>query len=124
MKDYLDRLIELSLDEDLGAAGDVTSNALVPPDAMGSGELVAKEQLVLAGLEAFARVFHYVDPEVQVEFLRQDGQEIKPKLLGPVISGPDVLSRAPAYQTPAWSVDTHNLGRGRRIGGRERRRSW
>jgi nicotinate-nucleotide pyrophosphorylase (carboxylating) len=87
LKDYLDRLIELSLDEDLGAAGDVTSNALVPPDAMGSGELLAKEQLVLAGLEAFSRVFHYVDPEVQVEFLRHDGQEIKPKVVAAKVSG-------------------------------------
>jgi nicotinate-nucleotide pyrophosphorylase (carboxylating) len=87
LKDYLDRLIELSLDEDLGAAGDVTSNALVPPDAMGTGELVAKEQLVLAGLEAFSRVFRYVDPEVQVEFLRQDGQEIKPKVVAAKVSG-------------------------------------
>jgi nicotinate-nucleotide pyrophosphorylase (carboxylating) len=87
LKDYLDRLIELALDEDLGAAGDVTSNALVPPDAMGSGELVAKEQLVLAGLEAFTRVFHYVDPEVQVEFLRRDGQEIKPKVAAAKVSG-------------------------------------
>ena len=76
MKDSLDRLIELALDEDLGAAGDVTSNALVPPDALGSGELLAKEQLVLAGLDAFARVFHYVDPEVTVEFLRKDGDRL------------------------------------------------
>jgi nicotinate-nucleotide pyrophosphorylase (carboxylating) len=87
LKDYLDRLIELSLDEDLGAAGDVTSNALVPPDAMGSGELVSKEQLVLAGLDAFSRVFRYVDPEVQVEFLRHDGQEIKPKVVAAKVSG-------------------------------------
>lgn len=87
MKDYLDRLIELALDEDLGAAGDVTSNALVPPDAMGSGELLAKEQLVLAGLEAFARVFHYVDREVRVEFLRRDGDELKPRVVAAKVSG-------------------------------------
>jgi nicotinate-nucleotide pyrophosphorylase (carboxylating) len=87
VKDYLDRLIELALDEDLGAAGDVTSNALVPPDALGSGELLAKEQLVLAGLEAFTRVFHYVDPEVQVELLRHDGEEIKPKVVAAKVSG-------------------------------------
>jgi len=87
VKDYLDRLIELALDEDLGAAGDVTSNALVSPDALGSGELLAKEQLVLAGLEAFGRVFHYVDPEVQVEFLRRDGEEIKPKVVAAKVSG-------------------------------------
>ncbi|WP_224360702.1 carboxylating nicotinate-nucleotide diphosphorylase [Hyalangium versicolor] len=87
MKDYVDRLIELALDEDLGAAGDVTSNALVPPDAMGAGELVAKEQLVLAGVEAFARVFHFVDPEVQVEFLQRDGQELKTKTVVAKVAG-------------------------------------
>lgn len=80
-QDYLDRLIDLALDEDLGAAGDVTSQALIPPDAEGSAELVAKEQLVLAGLEAFTRVFHKVDPDVEVELLRQDSQEIKPKVV-------------------------------------------
>ncbi|MCP3105139.1 carboxylating nicotinate-nucleotide diphosphorylase [Myxococcus sp. K15C18031901] len=78
-QDYLDRLIDLALDEDLGAAGDVTSQALIPPDAEGSAELVAKEQLVLAGLDAFIRVFHKVDPDVEVELVKQDGQEIKPK---------------------------------------------
>jgi nicotinate-nucleotide pyrophosphorylase (carboxylating) len=87
LKDYLDRLITLALDEDLGAAGDVTSIALVPPEAMGSGELVAKEQLIIAGLDAFARVFHHVDPEVQVEFLRRDGEEIKPKVVAAKVSG-------------------------------------
>ncbi|WP_224242909.1 carboxylating nicotinate-nucleotide diphosphorylase [Hyalangium gracile] len=75
------------MDEDLGAAGDVTSNALVPPDALGSGELVAKEQLVLAGLEAFTRVFHYVDPEVKVEHLQRDGTELKPKAVAAKVSG-------------------------------------
>lgn len=80
-QDYLDRLIDLALDEDLGAAGDVTSQALIPPDAEGSAELVAKEQLVLAGLDAFIRVFHKVDPDVEVELLRQDGQEVKPKVV-------------------------------------------
>nr|WP_225938056.1 carboxylating nicotinate-nucleotide diphosphorylase [Myxococcus sp. RHSTA-1-4] len=71
----------MSLDEDLGAAGDVTSQALIPPDAEGSAELVAKEQLVLAGLDAFIRTFHKVDPDVEVELLRRDGEEIKPKVV-------------------------------------------
>ncbi|MBU8897862.1 carboxylating nicotinate-nucleotide diphosphorylase [Corallococcus sp. H22C18031201] len=86
-QDYLDRLIDLSLDEDLGAAGDVTSLALVPADAEGSGELLAKEQLVLAGLEAFTRVFHKVDPRVEVEVLRRDGEEIKPKVVAARVHG-------------------------------------
>jgi nicotinate-nucleotide pyrophosphorylase (carboxylating) len=85
--DYLDRLIHLALDEDLGAAGDVTSNALVPPDALGSGELVAKEQMVLAGLGAFARVFQLVDPEAEVTLVRHDGDEVKPKTVTARVSG-------------------------------------
>lgn len=87
MKDYLDRLIQLALDEDLGAAGDVTSLALVPAEALGTGELVAKEQMIVAGLDAFARVFHHVDADVQVEFLRKDGEEIKPKVVAAKVSG-------------------------------------
>ncbi|SEL14557.1 nicotinate-nucleotide pyrophosphorylase [carboxylating] [Stigmatella aurantiaca] len=85
--DYLDRLIHLALDEDLGAAGDVTSNALVPPDALGSGELVAKEQMVLAGLGAFARVFQLVDPEAEVTLVRREGDEVKPKTVTARVSG-------------------------------------
>jgi nicotinate-nucleotide pyrophosphorylase (carboxylating) len=81
MDTFLDRLISLALEEDLGAAGDITTNALVPPEALGIAELIAKERLVLAGLDAFARVFYLVDPALQVEFLEREGQEIQPKAL-------------------------------------------
>jgi len=79
MDGYLDRLISLALEEDLGAAGDITTEALIPAEAMGSAELVAKERLVLAGLEAFARVFVRVDPAAQVELLKADGEEVEPR---------------------------------------------
>lgn len=78
---FLDRLISLALEEDLGAAGDITTEALVPADAQGSAELIAKERLVLAGLDTFARVFVRVDPDVKVELLARDGQEVQPKAL-------------------------------------------
>ena len=69
---YLDRLIDLALDEDLGAAGDVTSNALVRADAVGRGELWAKEPMVLSGLHAFARVFEKVDARCEVQTLADE----------------------------------------------------
>jgi nicotinate-nucleotide pyrophosphorylase (carboxylating) len=81
MDSFLDRLISLALEEDLGAAGDITTNALVPTDSLGIAELIAKERLVLAGLDAFARVFHLVDPSVHVEFLQREGQEVQSKAL-------------------------------------------
>ncbi len=77
--DHLDRLIALALDEDLGAAGDVTTRALVPPEARGRAELWVKEDLVLAGLDAFVRVFRHVDPEVEIELQARDGDFIKSK---------------------------------------------
>ena len=55
--DALDRLIDLALDEDLAPAGDVTTLALVPASARGRAELLAKERMVVAGTEAFGRVF-------------------------------------------------------------------
>jgi nicotinate-nucleotide pyrophosphorylase (carboxylating) len=81
MDRFLDRLITLALEEDLGAAGDITTEALVPVDAMGTAELIAKERLVLAGLDAFVRAFQHVDPDVEVELLSRDGQEVQSKAL-------------------------------------------
>ncbi len=77
--DHLDRLIALALDEDLGAAGDVTTRALVPPEARGRAELWVKEDLVLAGLDAFVRTFRHVDPQVEVELQARDGDFVRSK---------------------------------------------
>lgn len=70
---FLDRLIDLALDEDLSSAGDVTTGALVDPTVRGRGELWAKEQMVLSGLAAFARVFQRFDDTVTIEFEAVDG---------------------------------------------------
>lgn len=72
---YLDRLIDLAFDEDLGAAGDVTTDSLIHPAARGRGELWAKEEMVLSGLSAFARVFERFDPSVKIDFEAVDGDQ-------------------------------------------------
>ena len=74
--DALDRLIDLALDEDLGAAGDVTTAALVSPSAQGRAELLAKERLVFAGAEAFARVFQRLEASAAVAYRCEDGASI------------------------------------------------
>ncbi len=86
--DYVDRLIDLALDEDLGAAGDVTTLALVPPSAKGRATLLAKEEMVLSGLSAFERVFHRVDPSVQVRLAQHDGDLVVPRTEVAAIDGP------------------------------------
>jgi nicotinate-nucleotide pyrophosphorylase (carboxylating) len=85
--EFLDRLIDLALDEDLGPVGDVTTRALLGPDTTGKAELWAKEPLVLAGTAAFARVFQRVDPDVKVEFLAAEGQWLPKKVRVATLSG-------------------------------------
>ncbi|MFZ5444319.1 MAG: carboxylating nicotinate-nucleotide diphosphorylase [Myxococcota bacterium] len=88
MDSYLDRLIQLSLDEDLGSAGDVTTAALVPPTAKGRAELWAKEPMVLSGLGAFARTFELVDPAVKVKFEAKDGARTTKRQRVATLTGP------------------------------------
>jgi nicotinate-nucleotide pyrophosphorylase (carboxylating) len=85
---YVDRLIDLALDEDLGAAGDVTSQALVTAGSQGTAELWAKEPMVLSGLTAFARTFARVDPAVSVHLVKADGERTGAKDLVATLAGP------------------------------------
>lgn len=75
--DALDQLVRLALAEDLGA-GDVTSEALVPTSARGAAVAVAKGELVLAGVDAAARVFHFLDPTVVFVARHADGAALGP----------------------------------------------
>lgn len=75
--DFLDRLIDLALDEDLGAAGDITSRCLGLGRVRSRAQLWAKEEMVLAGLGAFARVFERVDARVEVKLRARDGDAIR-----------------------------------------------
>jgi len=86
--DFVDRLIDLALEEDLGAAGDVTTQALVPEEARGRAEIWAKEPLVLAGTRTFARVFTRLEPGAEVRFSEPEGARIGgPSVIGTVSAG-------------------------------------
>ncbi len=58
----IDRLIDLALEEDLGP-GDITTQAVIPPELQGEAHIRAKAGLTVAGLPVAARVFHKLDPE-------------------------------------------------------------
>ncbi len=72
----LDRLIALSLEEDLGSGGDVTTRALIAPSVLGRATLVAKAPIVVSGIGAFGRIFATVDPRIAVVAKIQDGQRV------------------------------------------------
>lgn len=69
-------IIANAIREDVGEA-DYSSLACIPPDAIGRAELMAKENGILAGVEFAKRVFNFVDPELKLEVLKQDGETIK-----------------------------------------------
>ena len=76
MMDFtVDPIIENALREDIGT-GDITTDTLIPADARGSGYVMAKEDLVPAGLAVTARVFHLLDPQAVFTALCRDGDRI------------------------------------------------
>jgi nicotinate-nucleotide pyrophosphorylase (carboxylating) len=72
----VDRIIENALDEDIGP-GDITTSAVVDPELRGEARLLAKEELILAGIEVFSRVFSVLDPGITVESQFHDGDVVR-----------------------------------------------
>ena len=83
----LDPVIKIALEEDLGP-GDLTTDAIVNPSAIGKGVLLARESLVLAGLPVFKRVFDLLSPDMAFEFHFQDGGAVPGGAKIGVVSGP------------------------------------
>jgi nicotinate-nucleotide pyrophosphorylase (carboxylating) len=73
----LDDFLRSALGEDLGRAGDLTTNAIVPIDRAGSAVLVARAAGTISGLAAAARVFALLDPAVNVDLVVADGATVR-----------------------------------------------
>lgn len=71
----IDKIIDSALEEDLGP-GDITTEALVDLSVKGEARLIAKEEIILAGIEVFSRVFSRLDPEIVVETKYRDGEAV------------------------------------------------
>ena len=65
-----------ALAEDLGVLGDLTSTALIPADAAGTGHFVARCPGVLAGTATATEVFAQLDAAVTVEWAAADGDRL------------------------------------------------
>jgi nicotinate-nucleotide pyrophosphorylase (carboxylating) len=65
-----------ALAEDLGVLGDLTSTALIPGDAAGTGHFMARVDGVLAGTAVASEVFAQLDPAVTVTWLAADGDRL------------------------------------------------
>jgi nicotinate-nucleotide pyrophosphorylase (carboxylating) len=81
-------LVHAALIEDLGRAGDITTDAIVPSDQRGSLTLRARESGVIAGLDVARCAFQTVSPAVKIEIERLDGSAVSPGDLVATINGP------------------------------------
>lgn len=70
-------LVRAALLEDLGRAGDLTTNAIVPPDIQAIGYLMARRDGCLAGLPVAATAFQLTDQGVDIDLLRHDGDMVE-----------------------------------------------
>jgi len=69
-------LIEIALKEDIGP-GDITTDNLINPQLKGQGIIIAKESLVVAGLNVAKQVFQCLDSEVKFRSEYNDGDFVK-----------------------------------------------
>ena len=67
--------IRRALEEDIGA-GDVTSNSIIPPDAQMSGQVIAKQEGIIAGLDVAAAVYATLDSQVDFTPLVDEGARV------------------------------------------------
>ena len=84
----IEPLVRAALLEDLGRAGDLTTDAIVPATARARTALVARQRGVVAGLGAAAMAFRLVDPSIEITIERPDGTPLMPGDRIATITGP------------------------------------
>jgi nicotinate-nucleotide pyrophosphorylase (carboxylating) len=72
----IEPVVRAALLEDLGRAGDITTDAVVPAEARVEAVIAARQPGVLAGLDAALLAFELLDPALRIERLRADGDRI------------------------------------------------
>ena len=72
----IDDAVAAALAEDLGDAGDITTNACIPEDATMQAVIAARKPGVIAGAEVAAAAFHMIDPSVNVGILNNEGAAV------------------------------------------------
>jgi len=81
-------IVVAALREDLGRAGDQTTESVVPVEAAAGAHLIARRPGRVAGLAVAARAFTLLDPSVQVDLRSQDGDDVGAGAVLAVVSGP------------------------------------
>jgi nicotinate-nucleotide pyrophosphorylase (carboxylating) len=103
-----EELLKTALREDLGRAGDLTTDAIVPADAVGTAQAAGRAPGVLSGVGPFARTFTLVDERVEVTLHGADGDRVEPGTPIATVHGP--LRAILAAERTALNVLGHLSG--------------
>ncbi len=83
----VEEAVRIALDEDLGLAGDITTDATVPSGSKANAVIAARKPGVISGLPLAKAAFDAVDPETYFSIEIDDGQAVKPGAVIARISG-------------------------------------
>ncbi len=72
----VERAVSAALAEDLGLAGDITTDATVPAGMQATAVIVARKPGVIAGLDVAEAAFRQIDPSVVFVSVKQDGDSV------------------------------------------------
>src|SRR5712692_6816573 len=71
-------IVRAALIEDLGRAGDITTDAIVPAEASIEAVIAARQPGIVAGIEAGLLAFELLDPSISIERFCEDGSRVEP----------------------------------------------
>lgn len=80
-------IIRAALAEDLGRAGDITTDSIIPADAVATARIAARKDGRVAGLDAALIAFRLLDPGVAVKIAVADGGDVRPGGVIATLSG-------------------------------------
>jgi nicotinate-nucleotide pyrophosphorylase (carboxylating) len=84
----IEPVVRAALLEDLGGAGDLTTDAIVPADLVATTSLVSRQSGVIAGLDLAALAFKLIDPAIALNEQRADGESVAAGDVVAVVRGP------------------------------------
>ena len=82
----VEQIITLALNEDIGT-GDITTLSTIPEDKTAIGRFVAKENMIICGIDLAEHIFGRVDPSIEMKANFKDGDAVKKGDVIAVVSG-------------------------------------
>jgi nicotinate-nucleotide pyrophosphorylase (carboxylating) len=84
----IEPIVRQALLEDLGRAGDITTDAIAPADCVARTVIAARQDGVVAGLDLAALAFRLIDPAIRFKLIMAEGATVTPGATIAAIEGP------------------------------------